>query len=389
MKILKSSFIFSNLLYLTFHLFIIHSCRGQERKETGDCTKAACDDTLIILQATNTNGTGEKANLYVQKEVKIQRSPFGKTINLNLNPAHEGGLYYNTIWEEEYKVGQRNYMRRVIQLSSTVISYQNLPENVVPERFYYYDQPMKLEFLDSAYRSIKTVDIWNNRPYKNIPPNKLSYWNFDGENTEVIPYKEQKTRIIPNEYSLFTNVLSEGTHVVVNYELRGLKNNQVVNVKHTLGIYDLNGNLTNTIRDIPSIDGALVSNDGKYMLYTFGGIGLATANNPFATIEREGWALMRLADQKVVYSEYTDDGKLAFDGIVIVNNLLHIGYSTPDTRLDFDLLIFFNYENETIFKGKLTRADFIEIGEEMNKQQIKDWHPFLTNKYFQQIPITK
>ncbi|MBK8668620.1 MAG: hypothetical protein IPN89_03805 [Saprospiraceae bacterium] len=109
------------------------------------------------------------------------------------------------------------------------------------------DQPEKIEFLDTTYKTIRTVDIWKNRPYQSLNNAKLTYWNFDSEAMGTIPYSEQKSPITPNEYSLFTDVRSEGNHVIVNYELRSIKNSKqwgmeasdVVAVKHTLHIYDL------------------------------------------------------------------------------------------------------------------------------------------------------
>jgi hypothetical protein len=159
--------------------------------------------------------------------------------------------------------------------------------------------------------------------------------------------------------TLFTHVRSEGKHVIVNYELRSLitrKNgdytySEIIGVTHTLLIYDLEGNLLYTLKDLSSVDGAVVSNNGQYMMFTFGGIGLATANNPFRTIEREGWALMRLSDQKVVYKEFTDDGKLAFNRLYMdKSGLIKNTYSTPSDSEHYDYHLYFDAENKILYK---------------------------------------
>ncbi|MBK9150335.1 MAG: hypothetical protein IPM26_04760 [Saprospiraceae bacterium] len=284
---------------------------------------------------------------YSEPKLTIKRNYLGKVINLGVNPEHPGGEAWTTIWEEDIHDPLFERKNRICQLSPTVLLYRRFPSEVA-KNFFYLDQPEKIEFLDSTYKTIKTVDIWKNRPYQGLKNAKMTYWNFDGEAMGTIPYSEQKSPITPNEYSLFTHVRSEGNHVIVNYELRYIKNSKqwgmetsdVVAVKHTLHIYDLQGNLKYELKDLPSIDEAVVSNDGRYMMYVFGGMGLATANSPFGTIERPGWALMRLEDQKIVYQEYTDDGKLAFNRLSMQQSLLHNAYSTPSNDIDYDRMIF-------------------------------------------------
>lgn len=215
----------------------------------------------------------------------------------------------------------------------------------------------------------------------------------------VIPYAEQKTPIKPNEYSLFTHVYSEGNHVIVNYELRSIKNvknfgwegysSDVVGVKHTLYIYDLKGNLKYELKDLPSVDQAVVSNDGRYIMYVFGGMGLANANSPFATIELSGWALMRLEDQKVVYQEYTDDGILAFNRLWkdTESDLLILGYSTPSTLIDFDYFIFFDEINNKIYKRQMPFSESKEIGNYWKIHKKLNYNYHIKKFNFEQIKI--
>ena len=287
-------------------------------------------------------------------------------------------------------------LNRIVQLSPTVLLYRRLPKEAA-NSFYYLDQPEKIEFMDTSYHTIKIVDIWKSRPYQDVKNAKLTYWNFDTEGMGVIPYTEQQTPIKPNEYSLFTHVQSEGNHVIVNYELRSIKNSKqwgmeasdVVAVKHTLHIYDLRGNLKYVLKDLPSVDQAVVSNDGKYMMYIFGGLNLATANGPFGSIERSGWALMRLKDRKVVYQEYTDDGNLAFNRLYETSkNLLKVAYSTPkDNDGVYDYHVYFSPEKEVIFKKLWTHEEWKVLESEWKVNNINDWNFYIPKFNFEQIEI--
>ncbi len=273
-------------------------------------------------------------------------------------------------------------------------TFRTIPHEIGHAR---YDQPDKIEFLDTGYNTIRTVDIWNSRPYQDIKNARLTYWNFDSEGMGVIPYTEQDTPVKPNEYTLFTHVRSEGNHVIVNYELRSIKNSKqwgmeasdVVAVRHTLHIYDLQGNLKYVLKDLPSVDQAVISNDGRYMMYIFGGMGLANANSPFGNIDRPGWALMRLEDQKVVYQEYTDDGILAFNRLWkdTESDLLILVYSTPSTLIDYDRIIIFNQNNSEIFIRNMPIAERRTMSEYWKKNGVLNW-PLHINKFnFEQIKI--
>ena len=165
---------------------------------------------------------------------------------------------------------------------------------------------------------------------------------------------------------------------------------KIIGVKHTLHIYDLSGNLKYELKDLPSVDGAAVSNNGEYMLYTFGGLGLATTNNPFGTIEREGWALMRLKDQKLVYSEYTDDGKLAIQGggASLDQDLLSVSYSTPNDKDGvYDYFVFFDDKTNLIYKKLWTHDEWSLLSKEWKTTQNKTWKYYLKKFQFQQISI--
>jgi hypothetical protein len=162
----------------------------------------------------------------------------------------------------------------------------------------------------------------------------------------------------------------------------------IIGVKHTLRIYDLKGNLKHELKDLPSVDEAVVSNNGEYMMYTFGGIGLETANNPFGTMEREGWALMRLSDQKIVYQEYTDDGKLAFNRLWLHYGYLKLSYSTPSNEIDFDYWIYFDESCEKLFTHRLTKQERELLREQFNKFNKVDVQKQFIDFNFQQIPIS-
>lgn len=377
------------ILTCTVLLLSCGGCRSAKvdttlSEKSTDATKTVAEPTSPPANHINENNVTP----YVKPEVHIQRQYLGKDIDLALNPEHRGGEGWSPIWEEEFQSNDGIRMNRIVQLSPTVLLYRRFPKEAA-KSFYYIDQPEKIEFLDSAYNTIKVVDIWKDRPYQDVKNAKLTYWNFDSEGMGVIPYSEQEHAITPNEYSLFTDVRSEGNHVIVNYELRSIKNSKqwgmeasdVVAVKHTLYIYDLQGNLKYVLKDLPSIDGAVVSNDGRYMMYIFGGMGLANANSPFGMIERPGWALMRLEDQKVVYQEYTDDGILAFNRLWISQDLLRVAYSTPSTDVDYDYWVFFDEKRNSIYIHKLTAAERKIMTEDYNLSKDK----FLYKNYFKKF----
>lgn len=366
---------------------------------TANMTKETKKDPPKEVIVTPQNFDSIKQAHYIahpeQTPQTLKRSAFGKEITFNIDPMHEGGEAWKMVWEEY--VDKDYYMNRVCQLSPTVVLYRRYPSEVAKE-FYFVDQPETIEFLDTTFKTIKTVDIWNNRPYKDIKNTRLTYHHFSSEGMEVIPYNKQEKSMKPTEYSLFTDVRSEGKHVIVNYELRSLEttksfgieetSSKIIGVKHTLHIYDLEGNLKYQLKDLPSVDGAVVSNNGEYMMYTFGGIALATANNPFGTIEREGWALMRLRDQKVVYQEYTDDGKLAFNRLWIDEGYLRLTYSTPNPN---DGLahshIFFSDKVNLFYKKLWTNKEWALLNKEWKETENKSWKYYISKFNFQQIPI--
>ena len=380
---------------LTIVLLSCNGCRSSKvNDDTNIISSNAVGDTGQTVTAVDTSSPSSvnenSADTYTQPEVRIKRNYVGKDIDLVLNPEHIGGEAWTVVWEEDIADESFERKNRIVQLSPTVMLYRRFPKEVA-KNFHYVDQPEKIEFLDTSYKTIKMVDIWKDRPFQKVTDAKLTYWNFDSEGMGVIPYSEQETPIKPNEYSLFTDVRSEGNHVIVNYELRSIKNvknfgmegysSDVVAVKHTLHIYDLQGNLKYVLKDLPSIDGAVVSNDGRYIMYIFGGMGLATANSPFATIERSGWALMRLDDQKVVYQEYADDGILAFGRLLMVQDLLMLAYSTPSTEVDYDYWVFFDEKSNSVYSHKLTSTERKIMNEDYNKSNIN----FLYKNYFKKF----
>jgi len=204
-------------------------------------------------------------------QIKLERIAFGKHVTLSIDLSHEGGEAWKTVWQEAVAEEHFERTNRICQLSPTVLLYRRFPTEVAKD-YYYTDQPDKIEFLDSTNKTIKVVDIWKNRPYQNVT-GRLTYHHYDLESGKVLPYSKQTKKIKPNEYSLFTDVRAEGNYVLVNYELRSMESKKltensytemtVVGVKHTLLIYDLDGNLKYLLKDIPSVDGAVVTNDGE------------------------------------------------------------------------------------------------------------------------------
>lgn len=404
---MKTKNLFNLITGSVFVMILLISCNGcrSGRVATGD--KSGATTALKSSNSLSEDNTDQKeltaspqqdSVTYYKQVVKISREFLGKQITLEVDPAHPGGEAWTTIWEEDVKDVRFERKNKICQLSPTVFLYRRFPTEV-SKSFFYVDQPDKIEFTDTMYQTIKVVDIWKNRPYQDIQNAKLTFWHFDHEGMGTIPYSEQKSTIQADEYSLFTRVYSEGNHVVVNYELRSIKNvknfgmegysSNVVGVKHTLHIYDLSGNLKYELKDLPSVDQAVVSNDGRYMMYIFGGMGLANANNPFGTIDRSGWALMRLKDQKVLYSEFTDDGNLAFNRLYTTSvNLLKVAYSTPKENDGvYDYHVYFSPIKNIIFKKLWTHEEWKLLEKDWKSTNISDWNYYIPKFNFKEIKI--
>lgn len=363
----------TNLILFTLVIVGCENCRGIKKVESEVIlnkrkTVEVIDTSKRIVQyAINNNADTATQRWYKESPqfgpITITRNAFNKEVNFTIKPDHEGGEAWNTVWQETVKNEKFERTNRICQLSQSVLLYRKFPEEV-KDNYYYVDQPEKLEFLDNSQKTIKTVDIWKNRPYQKLDK-QITYHHHDTESAKVLPYDKQVEKPVPTEYSLFTYVRSEGNYVIVNYELRSLEVMKkfgsdyifinIVGIKHTIHIYDLKGNLLQKLEDVPSVDDAVISMNGEYMMYTSGGIRLASANSPFATIERSGWALMRLKDRKVVYQEFTDDGKLSFGRIWIEQKLLRIAYSTPSTIIDYDYWVFFDENSNHIYTHQLTK----------------------------------
>ncbi len=401
---MKSKYMFIRPLYIVsfviYIVIILISCNGcGSKKDLSTAKKTEVEIQKVQNKEPVLRDDSEINNRLsnvAYNKIQVTRNFLGKEVAFEIDPEHSGGEAWTTIWEEEVKDKEFDRKNRICQLSPTVLLYRRFP-NEISKNFFYIDQPEKIEFLDTSYKTIKILDIWKERPYQKVENAKLTYWNFDSEGMGVIPYTEQKTPVIANEYSLFTDVRSEGNHVIVNYELRSIKNvknfgiegysNIVVAVRHTLHIYDLQGNLKYKLKDLPSVDGAVVSNDGRYLMFVFVGMGLANANSPFATIERSGWALMRLDDQKVVYLEYTDDGILAFNRLWIDHGYPKISYSTPSEQIDYDYWIYFDEKDELIYTYKLTKKDREFLREQFQKTNRVDIRRQFNEFNFTQIKI--
>lgn len=210
-------------------------------------------------------------------QIPITRSFMGKNVTFKINPDQPGGEDIKVVYQDTLfgvSTHRRWVFNQITQLSPTVLLYSEFPKEVDKD-FYYSRQPLKLEFMDTTFQTIKTIDIWKDRPYQEVGDKRLTYYHFDAEGMEMAI----DTTLIPDEYSLFTDVRSEGRHVIVNYRLRSMKDGLIIKFKNTSRIYNLSGNLQYEIKDYPNMGGAVVSNNGKYMMFTFGG-GIRSANNP-------------------------------------------------------------------------------------------------------------
>lgn len=324
----------------------------------------------------------EDSTLYLSRT--FDQEPLHFRIQVN----HFGGETNHAVLEREKSAWWTPGLNRIEQMSKTVLCYKGIPVNM-EGRFAMPLQPLLLEFLDTAAVTLQQIDIWSARPYQEFGDKVSGYYEFDAERMGVIPYHKQPVPIEPDRYSMFTHVRAEGHHVIVNYELRGMKEMDVVRVEHTLHLYDLQGNLKQVIQ-LPSVDGAVISDDGKYMMYTYGGIGLANTHHPFATIEKQGWAIMNLTDKRIVQQEDIDAGTLSFNRLFMEGNFLRVAYSHPMEGENIsDYHAFFHAHTGKLYTKQWKTDEWEILRNEWRQSGITDWMYYIKKYDFKSLTIER
>lgn len=293
--------------------------------------------------------------------MKLKRKIGGEYADIELT-GYSRGEAFHTLFSEKFP----NFsMRRIWELNPGVLVYEEPPHD---GRFE-YELPLKIEFIDTLGASINLFDILKNSPYKPRVGKKFTYKNFDAEAMRVIPYKKQNPRIKDaQEESLFIRVTQSGLHILINYELRDIKDeHDIVAFKNTVIILNEYGEEIHRLEDLSSFDTGAVSEDGKYVMYKFGGDHASNANQSMINIERPGFVILDLDTKKEIYSEYTDDGLRAFSRIWLEQGFLRIGFSTPSDSTTLSDYGFFDPDSGVMYRKMITERDWINIKDDFIK----------------------
>jgi len=143
--------------------------------------------------------------------------------------------------------------------------------------------------------------------------------------------------------------------------------------------------LLSEISDLSTCDQAIVSPSGKYMMYLYGGY-VRTVNQPFATLEKPGWALMELSSKKIVYSEPEKEGTI-LNGVHFTQGLLAANSTTPFDKVHYDYNVFFNEKDNNIYRKYFLQTEWDELIRESNSTGNTDWMYFIKKFNFESILV--
>lgn len=315
-----------------------------------------------------------------QGKIILNRDFAGKEIQFEIDQGIEDG-FTKVIWEESPVPDKFN---QVVQIAPTVLLYREyLPE--LKETSYGQWQPTFIEFLDSSFQSITMIDIWQNRPFQDTGNISVTYYHFNAEGIELIPYEKQIEQILPSEYSIFTDVYCTGHHVIVSFRQLHISNYLIYDQKSYIRVFDLKGNLVTENNMIPTIDNVVISPKGAYMMYLAGG-SWANVNQPFASLENASWGIIDIHAKQVLFHEVEKEGT-HLDGIFFTQGLLHSNSTTPFDKIHYDYDVFFNEETQTLYKKFWTQAEWDQLKEEYSRTKNKDWRYYLEKYGFEKIKL--
>jgi hypothetical protein len=378
------------LILLVFHLGLINlfntffdanakSIESRSSKNFIRYSAATIDKSFKVLDKTHCRQYIIKADTL---PILLRRNFLGKEVSFSIDPAIENGMT-KVVWESR-PFNDQSYTNQIVQVAPHILLYQEYPDSLSMV-FYNTSQPVKIEFLDSSFQTLQLVDIWSIRPYQTVHSAKSTYYHFNAEGMSVLPYDKQGTILAPDEYSLFTGIVVVGHHLILSYKQLALNGSTIIGMKTSLFIYNLNGDAIAEINDIPSWDQGVISPNGLYMLYIFGG-NAATVNQPFAQLERPGWAIMNLQSKAIVYSEFETDGT-HIDGVFYTQGFLEVNSVTPFDAEHYDYKVFFDESTHTIYKKFWLQREWDDLLMEFDKTKIKDWKYYILKYNFEKIVI--
>lgn len=314
--------------------------------------------------------------------ILLQRNFVGKEIRFSIEPNLENRMT-KVLWESKLN-NHEEFVNKVVQVAPNILMYSECPDDI-SDVLYNTSQPTKIEFLDSSLQTIRIVDIWNHRPFMKEDGVKLTYFHFNAEEMKVLSYEKQISKIIPDEYSLFTNVEVIGNHLILSYKQLSLSGSTIIGMNTSIIIYNPIGEIIAEIDNIPTWDQGVISPNGNYMLYIFGG-DLGTVNQPFAKLQRPGWAIMDLKSKNIIYSEYEREGT-HLDGAFYRQGLLEVNSTTPFDAQHYDYKVFFEDSTRTIYRKFWLQSEWNELLQEVKRTNIKNWKYYISKYDFEKIII--
>jgi hypothetical protein len=366
-------------------IFIVANCRSTKDGQSNDQVKnnSSINNQGIENPLNNPTIIPGSSNQLLQdtNKIKLTRQFLDKKIEFLITSSIEDGMT-KIVWKEKIYENEAKE-NRVTQISSKVLLYSEFPSTLKGE-FFGISQPMKLEFLDSSFQSLRFVDIWTNRPFQNGQGKKLTYYHFDAESMNVLPFSKQE-KSEPTEYSITTQVKTIGNYVIVIYKNYTLQEHTILDAKPLLKIYDISGQLISSVENLSTCDQVAVSPSGKYMMYSFGGL-IPTVNQPFASLDDRGWAIMDLKTKKIIYSELEKEGTI-LNGVYFVQGFLESNSTTPFDKVHYDYKVFFDEIDRVIYRKLWLQSEWDKAIQESNSTGNSDWRYFIKKYQFEKIAI--
>ena len=315
--------------------------------------------------------------------VILTRNFSDSEVSFLIDTAIEKGMT-KVVWNSSTN---SNYQQsnHIVQIAPYILLYKEYPDSL-SNRLFGECIVTKIEFMDSSYQTKRIVDVWNNMPFMRINNIKRTYNHFDAEGMSVLPYDKQVENIIPNEHSIFIWANVIGNYLILSYKQLEISEFTITGMKTTIMIYNMEGEIIAEVNNVPNWDKGVVSPNGLFMMYIFGG-DIPTVNQPFAKLEKTGWAIMDLKTQSILYTEFEKEGT-HLDGVFYVQGLLEANSTTPFENEYYDYKVFFDEISGILYKKLWLQSEWNEFVDEWKQSKNDDWRYYLNKYNFEKIIIT-
>lgn len=320
--------------------------------------------TTIRVKARNASGReAHIAEYKASPDVNITRRFMGKDIIFPINPAHPGGRSV-VVWQETIIDGDNEITYTISQLSSTVLLYNARQTGVVTDRI--FDPvcgPMKLEFMDPSCHTLREIDLWAERPYRSAESVCIMDRFLQPAGWSIMPYDGED--VFRSEDCMYVYVRSVGNQVLVNYQLVDLINKyQVAGLHQSLTIYDTQGDIRYSSNDLPIIDWAVLSADGRYLLYNLA---------YYDMIDGEGWTIRRVADDRIMYSESITPDQYYFMGFELEDHLVKVTFqNTNNDNEGYNYWVLFDSESGSLYRYRPSLTEMDVLAGEIEAKKISN-----------------